>query len=577
MVLEKPDVPGGSGDLCYEPMPDAGTHIRLLKILTAEEDRPVECTLKTWPKDDAPPYIAISYTWGDPAENTLVVVDKRNLGVRSNCDYVLRQASSYDISQYYWLDAICINQADAVEKGMQVRQMGNVYESASRTLICVGRGANNFELTFQTIERFSALLEHIGKHAVFTPGGLAPALRFRGFWKWYFRVRSKTLRDLGDATSYQMDIEYNYRAWVCQETAMGYPLVVCQGKYWCPLERFAGLMYALQYEGQLSRSSGGQRVRLPDRLFRQISRLRRRTVASDVEGWFKRMEIWGPNHSVGLNKHLPTLSDLLHIMPLTKCSDPRDRIFSTLALTGWGEGDPLQPDYNMWPFDLAVEVIQRLFLVRPQKTVRDAMTLTRMLELRPPPQVSGLAMPELPGWRDVNDSSSKTGADGLLISVQVLARQRDSAMQSNHTLQKGASAFASSLDTLTPHSTSACNVAKAEIELHRQDYMLEVDSLPGIGLVSRASADGMHKVIDVAVEPTINTWTKDCKSVTVWFDPQDLFRLVIFSMDVVSTTLETDEATAEARWNDVTIFSGKSYATWADLKHTGTDLSGETL
>jgi hypothetical protein len=37
-----------------------------------------------------------------------------------------------------WVDAVCINQLDPVEKGHQVAQMGRIYENAERVVVWLG-------------------------------------------------------------------------------------------------------------------------------------------------------------------------------------------------------------------------------------------------------------------------------------------------------------------------------------------------------------------------------------------------------------------------------------------------------
>ena len=93
----------------YSDLPVAGTHIRLVRVLSAEIDKTVCCELSTWPIETAPPYNAISYTWGDPENTATIVLNDERLTVRANCEYVLRQAHGHDGKAYIWVDALCIN------------------------------------------------------------------------------------------------------------------------------------------------------------------------------------------------------------------------------------------------------------------------------------------------------------------------------------------------------------------------------------------------------------------------------------------------------------------------------------
>jgi hypothetical protein len=62
----------------------------------------------------------------------------RLLNVRRNVVEMLRYMRRRTAERYLWIDAICINQADAGEKGTQVSMMGDIYADASRVLIWLG-------------------------------------------------------------------------------------------------------------------------------------------------------------------------------------------------------------------------------------------------------------------------------------------------------------------------------------------------------------------------------------------------------------------------------------------------------
>jgi hypothetical protein len=98
----------------HEPLSDSRTHIRLLKILHGGFEQHVVCEMSPWPIATAPPYDAISYTWGDPNATTKITINSKSKTVRRNCEYALQQvtASKQSCHHYLWLDALCINQDD---------------------------------------------------------------------------------------------------------------------------------------------------------------------------------------------------------------------------------------------------------------------------------------------------------------------------------------------------------------------------------------------------------------------------------------------------------------------------------
>ena len=62
----------------------------------------------------------------------------------------LRRQTSYES---FWIDAICINQADLAEKGSQVQFMGLIFEAASVVFVSLGPHDNASEHLFKTIQK----------------------------------------------------------------------------------------------------------------------------------------------------------------------------------------------------------------------------------------------------------------------------------------------------------------------------------------------------------------------------------------------------------------------------------------
>ncbi|KAF6798870.1 heterokaryon incompatibility protein [Colletotrichum sojae] len=85
--------------------------------------------------DESPHYHALSYVWGDPKVKRLVRLDGQGFFVTLNLYSALRKLQSIPprdgISfNLFWIDAICVNQADAAEKNVQVPRMGTIYKEA---------------------------------------------------------------------------------------------------------------------------------------------------------------------------------------------------------------------------------------------------------------------------------------------------------------------------------------------------------------------------------------------------------------------------------------------------------------
>jgi hypothetical protein len=146
--LEDGQMPSEQADgpyqYCCLPSPTA---IRLIELLPGKEPDPICCALSAVNIEDAPPFEALSYVWGDPKTPRPIlcfnhddISQPRNstLQVTVNCWHALRRLRHGDQSRLIWIDAICINQEDLTERGQQVCLMGKLYRKAACVLVYLG-------------------------------------------------------------------------------------------------------------------------------------------------------------------------------------------------------------------------------------------------------------------------------------------------------------------------------------------------------------------------------------------------------------------------------------------------------
>ncbi|KAL8285837.1 hypothetical protein RB597_002760 [Gaeumannomyces tritici] len=111
--------------------------IRLILLdAAADIEAPLSCSPIQRPRSARHvEYFAISYTWGVPElTHTLEVKhdddDTSHLRITSNVDDLLRHLRAAGDPYYLWIDAICLNQDDAIEKARQIPMMGRIFEEA---------------------------------------------------------------------------------------------------------------------------------------------------------------------------------------------------------------------------------------------------------------------------------------------------------------------------------------------------------------------------------------------------------------------------------------------------------------
>jgi hypothetical protein len=99
-------------------------------------------------------YTALSYVWGDLTNPKLIWVDGIAVSVTSNLHAALCDLRDELRVFRLWVDAICINQSDLGEKGIQVAMMGNIYAAADRTVIHLSRPDNADDSVLRNLELY---------------------------------------------------------------------------------------------------------------------------------------------------------------------------------------------------------------------------------------------------------------------------------------------------------------------------------------------------------------------------------------------------------------------------------------
>ena len=128
----------------YERLPSTSDSctIRLLELipLSGWGRRDFEFNLKVCSLDGQPQYEALSYCWGTNDKSVTVRCNGALLAITSNLRTTLTNFLTLPAQKprVLWVDAICINQSDNVEKNHQVAMMARIYGQSQRVLIHLG-------------------------------------------------------------------------------------------------------------------------------------------------------------------------------------------------------------------------------------------------------------------------------------------------------------------------------------------------------------------------------------------------------------------------------------------------------
>jgi hypothetical protein len=139
----------------YEPLERTTREIRLLELLPAKDPTAnIRCILRKVSLDTKPIYLALSYVWGDATnEKKTIEVNGIAVSVTSNLHKALLQMrpdTNVEL-QTYWVDALCINQADNDEKSSQIQFMREIYGNAAVVVIWLGELQANAYSAMATI------------------------------------------------------------------------------------------------------------------------------------------------------------------------------------------------------------------------------------------------------------------------------------------------------------------------------------------------------------------------------------------------------------------------------------------
>lgn len=139
----------------YLPLNPFENSFRLLIIKRGQWNDEISCQIfeAYQGQQGAPSYRALSYKWANPEQQRAhIFIDGHPFEISESLLSALRQIrQQIDQDFVIWIDAICINQNDVMERGHQVKQMGDIYESADEVLIWLGQSSEDIHCLFDSI------------------------------------------------------------------------------------------------------------------------------------------------------------------------------------------------------------------------------------------------------------------------------------------------------------------------------------------------------------------------------------------------------------------------------------------
>jgi hypothetical protein len=100
-----------------------------------------------------PGYEALSYTWGTMISCSPVFVGGYPLQVTESLDVTLRHLREATQSRRLWIDALCINQEDVLERNSLILLMDCIYGRARETVVWLSPTADNSDLLLDRLAK----------------------------------------------------------------------------------------------------------------------------------------------------------------------------------------------------------------------------------------------------------------------------------------------------------------------------------------------------------------------------------------------------------------------------------------
>jgi hypothetical protein len=335
----------------YSPLPKDRSEFRLVRLLPGPTSAEIEIEIFHAARSSR--YEALSYAWGAPERTDVALVrgqvnptepakplspskldsflklssqnepslPRTTIGITHNLAVALRHLRDEKSPRVLWIDALCINQDDLVERSAEVLDMGSIYSLAEQVVVWTGPSSEDTGLALTTLREIASglyvrdderLAHRSDSWALSLEQDLEALKSKRPNW---FAIRNLLRR------------EWFSRLWVLQEVLLATNATLYAGQHsidweifvlalewlWGNLALLNELLQGLEFEDFGSNGIHG---------FIIISRSLRRIER-------------------------PPLCNLLVITSHFHCSDLRDRLYAIRDLTGTEDCKYIIPDYTI--------------------------------------------------------------------------------------------------------------------------------------------------------------------------------------------------------------------------------------
>jgi len=306
--------------------------IRLLRVLPGHN-----LTFELYHVDLDHPcsYIALSYTWDAPIFSEDIKINERTLKVTTNLHNALMTLGALvrNTGNYFWVDAVCINQQDVAEKSSQVALLTSIYKGASTVLVWLGMPSETSDFALQKMRDFeNQLFETV---RALGGDGVAALARISPENETFHGPPDTEAARAWPAIAELCSRKWWNRTWIVQEASLNSKVAIyCghKGIQWKTLiSNIFISMELARYPGfeHLHGFGSGLAMRLDQVRLRVQSR----------ESNFK-------------------LIEALHVLRTYDHTDPRDKVYAGLGLAVDVPASTIVPDYSKTFDEVYIDVVR---------------------------------------------------------------------------------------------------------------------------------------------------------------------------------------------------------------------------
>jgi hypothetical protein len=336
----------------YTQKLDVESHaIRTVTLLPGPWTSPIRCLLNNVTLDHAS-YNAVSYAWGDPDDKTYILVGDTQLAIPSNLEVALRYLRKPQALEL-WIDAICINQQDAVEKAHQVAMMGEIFRRSTYTYIWLGvpEAINAGGAREEQVDPFAVIHHFAGDRHLYELPFFSTATSYNEL------SPSPSLADVSNSEiiweAFQDAVHKPWwsRFWCVQECLLSPAAIIVLGHWTVPwsMVKLCEVNYKQHVSGCCSSSSG----RLPEKYTFYADRTVTNTFLDS-------------SRVVHVRAELSSSLDLLVRSFRNKiCQDPRDKVYGILGLADESTKPELRVDYSLCTNSVYLDLMKSILSSDP--------------------------------------------------------------------------------------------------------------------------------------------------------------------------------------------------------------------